>query len=132
MKSLIVDDELTTRLMLKKILSPYGPSDTVSNGKEAITAFWLALKDKEPYDLICLDILMPEVNGKTVLKKIREIEDMSELPKNKKVNIFMVTSLNDSKTIMDTIVKYKCDSYILKPVSQAKVISKLKQFNIIQ
>lgn len=46
-------------------------------------------------------------------------------------NIFMVTSLNDSKTIMDTIVKYKCDSYILKPISKAKVISKLKQFNII-
>ena len=131
MKSLVVDDELTTRLMLKKILSPFGYCDTISNGKEAIKAFWLALKEKEPYDLICLDILMPEVSGKTVLKKIREIEEKSDLPKNMIVNIFMVTSLNDSKTIMDTIVKYKCDSYILKPISKAKVISKLKQFSII-
>jgi len=132
MKSLVVDDELTTRLMLKKILSPFGACDTISNGTEAIKAFWLALKEKEPYDLICLDILMPEVSGKTVLKKIREIETKSNLPKNMIVNIFMVTSLNDSKTIMDTIVKYKCDSYILKPISKAKVVSKLKQFNIIQ
>ena len=131
MKSLVVDDELTTRMMLKKILSPFGICDTISNGKEALKLFWLALKEKEPYDLICLDILMPELNGKTVLKKIREIEEKSEIRKDMIVNIFMVTSLNDSKTIMESIVKYKCDSYILKPISKAKVISKLNQFNII-
>jgi two-component system chemotaxis response regulator CheY len=131
MKTLVVDDELTTRLMLKKILSPYGSCDTISNGKEALKAFWMAMKEKEPYDLICLDILMPELDGKTVLKKVREIEQKAGLPKNKMANIFMVTSLNDSKTIMDTIVKYKCDSYILKPISKAKVISKLKQFELI-
>ena len=118
-------------LMLKKILSPYGQCDTISNGKEALEAFWLAMKEKAPYDLICLDILMPELNGKTVLKKIREIEKKSNLSKDKFVNIFMITSLNDSKTIMDVIVKYKCDSYILKPISKQKVISKLKQFELI-
>ncbi len=131
MKTLVVDDELTTRLMLKKILSPYGQCDTISNGKEALEAFWLAMKEKSPYDLICLDILMPELNGKTVLKKIREIEKKSNISKDKFVNIFMITSLNDSKTIMDVIVKYKCDSYILKPISKQKVISKLKQFELI-
>lgn len=131
MKTLVVDDELTTRLMLKKILSPYGSCDTISNGKEALEAFWMAIKENDPYDLICLDILMPELNGKTVLKKIREIEAKARIPKNKIASIFMVTSLNDSKTIMDTIVKYKCDSYILKPISKPKVISKLKQFELI-
>ncbi len=131
MKTLVVDDELTTRLMLKKILFPYGPCDTISNGKEALEAFWMAVKENDPYDLICLDILMPELNGKTVLKKIREIETKARIPKNKIASIFMVTSLNDSKTIMDTIVKYKCDSYILKPISKPKVVSKLKQFELI-
>lgn len=132
MKSLVVDDELTTRMMLKKILEPYGVCDTVSEGKEAIQSFWMAMKDKQPYDLICLDILMPEINGKVVLKKIREIEEKSGIPKHQKVNIFMVTSINDSKMIMDTIVKYGCDSYILKPISMAKVLSKLKQFELIK
>lgn len=81
MKSLVVDDELTTRLMLKKILSPFGTCDTISNGTEAIKAYWLALKDKEPYDLICLDILMPDVNGKTVLKKLGKLKKNQNCPK---------------------------------------------------
>lgn len=131
MKSLIVDDELTTRMMLKKILYPFGVCDTESNGKEAIQAFWLAMKDKSPYDLICLDIMMPEVSGKVVLKKIREIEKKSGIPDHQKVSIFMVTSINDSKVIMDTIVKYGCDSYILKPISKQKVLFQLKQFDLI-
>ncbi len=131
MKTLIVDDELTTRMMLKKIMFPYGVCDTVSNGKEAIQAFWLAMKEKQPYDLICLDILMPEVSGKVVLQKIREIEQKSQLKEHQKVSIFMVTSINDSKMIMETVVKYGCDSYLLKPVSKQKVISKLKQYGLI-
>jgi two-component system chemotaxis response regulator CheY len=131
MRTLVVDDELTTRMMLKKILEPFGVCDTVSDGEEAIKAFWMAMKDSQPYDLICLDILMPNINGKIVLKKIREIEQKSGIKKNKKVFIFMVTSINDSKVIMDTIVKYGCDSYILKPISKPKVLAKLSQFELV-
>lgn len=131
MKTLVVDDELTTRMMLKKILEPFGVCDTISDGKEAIKAYWMAMKEKLPYDLICLDILMPEVNGKVVLQKIREIEKKSGIAEHQKVTIFMVTSINDSKMIMDTIVKYGCDSYILKPISKTKVLAKLKQFELI-
>ncbi len=131
MKSLIVDDELTTRLLLKKILSPFGDCTTVPNGKDAIQAFWMALKENSPYNLIMLDIIMPDVNGQVVLQKIREIENKSSIPKEKQATIIMTTAIDDSKVILDSVVKYGCNSYILKPVIKMKVLSRLKELELI-
>ena len=73
MKILIVEDELTSRELLKVILEPYGTVETVADGIEAMKAFNLALAS-QPYDLICLDIMLPKLNGQQVLKGIRKIE----------------------------------------------------------
>jgi hypothetical protein len=62
---LVVEDELTSRELLKVILEPYGTIQTVADGIEAMKAFNLALA-KQPYDLICLDIMLPKMDGQQV------------------------------------------------------------------
>ena len=77
-KVLIVDDDFITRRILKSIFTPYGDCDIAINGEEAIQAFRLAREEKKPYDLICLDIMMPEIDGHEALMKIREMEKAIE------------------------------------------------------
>ena len=74
MKALIVEDDFTSRLLLQGLLQPFGVCHVCINGKEAVEAFKIALDQKEPYDLVCLDIMMPEMDGQTALKEIRAIE----------------------------------------------------------
>ena len=70
MKVLIAEDDFISRKLLNTLLAPFGEVDIAANGKEAFTAVKMAIENNHPYDLICLDILMPELDGIMALKKI--------------------------------------------------------------
>jgi len=74
MKCLIVEDDFVARKLLKRYLLSYGDSDIAVDGNEAVEAFRQATDEKESYDLICLDIMMPNMNGHEALRNIRQIE----------------------------------------------------------
>lgn len=130
MKTLVVEDEFTSRLILQKILGEYGEVHIASNGKEAVEAVHLSHKDRAPYDLIALDIMMPEMNGTEALKKIRGIEEIFNLAPGEGVKIIMTTSLSDGKNIMAAF-KDQCDGYLVKPIEKSNLIKYLKQFQLI-
>ena len=67
MKTLIVEDDLTSRILLQELLREYGPSDAVPNGKKAVDSVEESLRRQQPYDLICIDIVMPEMDGQQAL-----------------------------------------------------------------
>jgi len=78
MRILIVEDELTNIKILQSILAQYGDVDLAYNGNEAIDLFASSLKKEQPYDLVCLDIMMPQVSGQEVLLTIRDLEKKSK------------------------------------------------------
>jgi len=132
MKTLIADDEFTSRMKLQKHLSPYGECHTAVNGKEATEAFLLAYEDGEPYNLICLDIWMPEMDGHEVLKFIRKKEGEMSLKPGCEAVIIMITAEDSKKTAIDALMKEGCDDYIVKPVKKDELISKLKSNRVIE
>ena len=67
MKTLIVEDEPTSRLLLQAILSGYGDCDIATDGEEAVEAFRSALEQGVPYNLVCMDIMMPKLDGHEAL-----------------------------------------------------------------
>ncbi|NCC53452.1 MAG: response regulator, partial [Spartobacteria bacterium] len=71
MKTLIVDDDFTNRILLQAIMEEYGVAHIAVNGREAVDAVCMAMDDGVPYDLVCLDIMMPEMDGQEALKAIR-------------------------------------------------------------
>ncbi|MEE9451426.1 MAG: response regulator, partial [Gammaproteobacteria bacterium] len=88
---LVVDDDVTICNLLDRYLTAVGYRvKTVTNGEEA-----LELIETQSFDLVLLDILMPEVTGRDVLIKVRQHHSPSELP------IIMVTGISDSKAIVD-------------------------------
>ena len=130
MKSLFVEDEFTTRLILQSILDEFGEVHIAVNGREATEAVHLAHKEAAPYDLISLDVVMPEMNGQDALKAIRELEGHFKVTPSNRAKIIMTTALGDGKTIMAAF-KDQCDGYLVKPIDKAKLLKYLSDFNLI-
>ncbi|WP_321391542.1 response regulator [uncultured Desulfuromusa sp.] len=130
MKSLVVEDEFTSRLVLQKLLGEYGEVHIASNGQEAVEAVHLSHKEGAPYNLIALDIMMPGMNGTEALRKIREIEEVLSIAPGEGVKIIMTTSLGDGKSIMASF-KDQCDGYLVKPIEKVKLLKYLQEFQLM-
>ena len=131
MKILIVDDDFVCRKVLDKFLSEYGECDIAVNGKEALEAFKLSFESKEPYDLICLDIMMPEMNGQELLKKIREFENENAVLSLDATKVIMTTALDDHENIKMAF-REQCEAYIVKPVVKEQLIQKLRELELVK
>lgn len=130
MKSLIVDDDFFSRRILQTILAVHGECHVAVGGKEALFAFEQALEDNQPYDLICLDIMMPEMNGQDVLKTIREIETDKKIHGTDCVKIIMTTAVDDIDSIKRAF-REQCECYLIKPINKAKLLKVLSDFGLI-
>lgn len=113
MKSLVVDDDLTSRMLLEEILSSFGEVCTAADGGQAVRAVVQALDENRPYDLICMDLLMPDVSGLEAIQLIRLQEERCGCPRGSR--IIVITSSEDAGTI-DAAFRQLADAYIVKPV----------------
>lgn len=131
MKSLVVDDDFYSRRILQTIFSHYGESHVAVDGKEALFAFEQSLAENSPYDAICLDIMMPEMDGQEVLKKIRELEEKKGILGSDSVKIIMTTALSDGENIIQAF-REQCEAYLVKPINKTKLIKILTDFGLIE
>jgi len=129
MKTLIVEDDRTSRLLLIKLLTPYGAVHAAANGKEAVEAVRVSLETGEKYELICLDIMMPEMDGQTALKRIRDMEACYGCVPSTAAKILMTTALNDMTNVAGAY-KSLCDAYLVKPIDKAKLLLELRKLGL--
>lgn len=126
MRILIAEDDFASRKFLYKFLSGYGECDMTIDGAEALEAFSLAYEDGMPYDLVCLDIMMPKLDGIKVLEAIRKLEQEWGIDEKEKVKIIMTTALNDVKNVFDSF-ETGCEAYASKPINTQKLIEVMKK-----
>lgn len=122
MRILIIEDDPTSSAILNKLLSPYGKCVVSTNGMEGLDEFKQACGEDRPYDLICLDLMMPRMDGHRVLELIRQWEYRRYVSPEHRVKIIMTTSLGDRKNVMRA-GQCGCDAYLIKPV-QHEVLCK--------
>ena len=115
MKILLAEDDYVTRKAMDSFLSKYGECDVTVDGMEAVDAFLLALEEEEPYDLVCLDIMMPVMDGYQALMGIRNLEKERHIPEEKAVKVIMTTALNDEKNVKMAF-ELGCTIYSGKPL----------------
>jgi two-component system, chemotaxis family, chemotaxis protein CheY len=125
MKTLIVEDELTSRIILQKILSSFGEVHLCYNGNEAIDAFRSMLDQGTPFDLICMDFMMPEIDGHAALKRIRAIEKERGILPKEWVKVIMTTGLSNIETEYADITSM-CDAILLKPIRKDELLKSLQ------
>jgi two-component system chemotaxis response regulator CheY len=131
MRILIAEDDLTSRKFLYKFLSRYGECDLVVDGLEALDAFLISLKENKPYGLICLDIMMPKVDGVKVLKHIKELETQKGILPEKRAKIIMTTALAETQFVQNAF-EIGCDAYAAKPIDTDKLVEVLVKLRLIE
>jgi two-component system, chemotaxis family, chemotaxis protein CheY len=131
MKTLIAEDDSASRLTLRHLLKGYGPVHLALNGKEAVEAVRAALEAREPFNLICLDIMMPEMDGQEALKQIRALEEAYRLSSDQGTKVVMTTAAGDPKNVCIAFNSL-CDDFLLKPISKAKLLETLRQLALIE
>ena len=127
---LIMEDDMVSRKFLSKYLSRYGDCDLVVDGLEAIDAYLLAMKDGLAYDLICLDVMMPKIDGIRVLKTIRDLERQHQVPEMEASKIIMTTVLGETE-IVKSAFDYGCNAYASKPIDMTKMTEVLIKIGFI-
>ncbi|CCH50493.1 response regulator [Pseudodesulfovibrio piezophilus] len=129
MRALIVEDEFLSRKVLRSFLMTLFDVDIVVNGREAVEAFKLAHVEKNPYELILMDIMMPEVDGIEALNRIRTMEEKEHL--TPKAKVIMTTALDDPQTVIRTFYDGEASAYIVKPVAKEKLYRELEKLGLL-
>jgi two-component system chemotaxis response regulator CheY len=115
MKALVVDDDTITRIVLQEIMSSYADVHSCVDGSEAVLAFRRAIERGEPYDLICMDLLMPVMGGIEALQLIRREEELHSRYRPRATKVIITTASDDTGTISEAF-RELCDAYVIKPI----------------
>jgi two-component system chemotaxis response regulator CheY len=131
MRALIVEDDPTSGKIIEHILSAYGHCDMATDGKEAVAAFRRSLSSGEPYDLICMDIMLPKLNGQEALQLIRKTEEKAGIPSVDRVNVFMTTALKETNEVAEALYKGGAAAFFVKPINIDKFTDGLRSIGLI-
>lgn len=123
---LVVDDEPDNRRLLNRILNRVAKITEAGDGRTALD--WL---ERETFDLVLLDIMMPDITGLVVLKMIRDAPATADLP------VVLISAMSDTDDIVRGL-QLLANDYIVKPIDIDVVMArvdtqlKLKQTSDLQ
>ncbi len=116
--------------MLVDILTEHGDCDVAEDGERAIERFRRALEDGKPYDAVCLDIMMPGIDGYVTLETIRCIEHLHALYGSAGVKVIMTTAAQGERHVIRAY-KRGCQSYIAKPIDEPELFAAMQRLGVI-
>jgi two-component system chemotaxis response regulator CheY len=128
---LLVEDDFASRLVLQAFLSRYGDCHIAVNGKEAVDAFRAAVERGEPYDMICMDIMMPEMDGREAVRQIRALEEANAILSTAGAKIIMTTTVEDVKEVIRCFMEL-CDAYLTKPIDLSRLLSYMQSYGLVR
>lgn len=131
MNSLIVEDDFTARKLMQVYLEELGSCYIAVNGKEAVEAVTEAMDEGKPYDLICLDIMMPEMDGMEALKHIRKIEKDHGVDGLSGSKVIMTTAKGHSQDIFAAF-NVGCEAYLIKPIRKPELFAEIAKLGLIE
>lgn len=126
MRILIVDDDTSSRSLMGVFLADYGQCCFAENGTDALAAVSKAFDQDEPFDLICLDIMMPEIDGLETLKRIRDLETSRGIKPADQTKVLMTTTASQKATVMRAF-HYGCSGYLVKPISKDAIVKEMNK-----
>jgi two-component system chemotaxis response regulator CheY len=130
LRVLLVEDDFASRLLLQTFLSGYGECHIAVNGREAVEAFRSVLERGQRYDLICMDIMMPEMDGREAVRQVRALEKARGILSTG-AKIIMTTAVRDIKDVIRCFQEL-CDGYLMKPIDLAELLSQMSSYKLIR
>ena len=130
MRILVVEDDYISRRLLCRYLEPYGTCEEAENGNEAVDAVRRAIAAGQHFDLICLDIMMPGMDGQQALVLLRQIEAENGMPLGRGAKVVMTSAMEDNQYIMQAL-NASADGYVVKPIEKRGFIATLKETGLL-
>jgi two-component system, chemotaxis family, chemotaxis protein CheY len=130
LRALLVEDDFTSRLLLHTFLSRYGDCHIAVNGKEAVDAFGSALEQGAGYHLVCMDLMMPEMDGGEAVRRLRALEEARGILSTDGAKIVMTTAVNDLRQVMQSF-RDLCDVYLVKPIDLGQLLGHMKAYDLV-
>ena len=130
MRSLIVEDDFTTRTVLARLLGEFGPTDVAVNGLEALEAIEKAHEARAPYDFATFDLNMPEMDGLAALHELRNRETSRGVAFMKGLKILIISGREDFASVA-TAFRAGCEAYLIKPIDRNTLYPKLRELGLI-
>jgi two-component system chemotaxis response regulator CheY len=130
LRVLLVEDDFSSRLVLQTFLTGYGECHMAVNGREAVEAFRTALEHGQRYDLILMDIMMPEMDGREAMRQIRALEEEFGILSTSGAKIIMTTAVDEVKEVVRCFHEL-CDSYLTKPIELAALVEQMKAHGLL-
>jgi two-component system chemotaxis response regulator CheY len=130
MRCLIVEDDLAALKLMQMHLADYADCDTAIDGRSAVDSFRQAVEEERPYELVCLDIMLPEMDGHAVLQAMRQLEAECGIEGLGSAKVIMTTALRDLSNVKDAFTE-GAEVYLVKPVEKRKLIKELEGLGLI-
>jgi two-component system chemotaxis response regulator CheY len=118
LKALIVDDSRISRCILAKVVDKVFLYDEAENGLIAVTKFQEAMDAGTPYDIVFMDIVMPEMDGKEAVRKIREYEEIQGREKSPIIMVSASEMLDEIKGLVNGLLRKPTSRPLLNEMLQ--------------
>ena len=130
MRILIAEDDVANAKFLSKYLSKFGEVVITPDGIAAVDEFVKHLEKGENFELVCLDIMMPKIDGYKVLASIRYAERKHGVSRLLRSKVIMTSAL-DETSFDSNQASDDYDEYICKPIDIMKLNDILKKLDVI-
>lgn len=130
LKILVAEDDEANRKFLTKLLAKFGEVTIVGDGFQAVKSYMQALDEREPFQLVCLDVMMPKIDGYKALDAIRELEGKYALIAGERAKIIMISAL-DEGGFDEELAGNLYDCYMSKPIDILEFEMNLKRMGLI-
>ncbi len=124
MKVLVIDKDTDTGKLFEELPIDISELQALRSGDAAIRGVKTALKRRDPFELIAIDIDLPDMDGRKVTLEIRKIEQEWSIPAEKRAFIIMVTAQADEKSVKTSFAA-GCNAFIVKPSNVDTIVKTL-------
>ena len=127
---LIADDSRSMRQVLEHYLKDHGQVDSTINGAEAVEAFRRSLEGERRYDLVLLDVMMPEMDGLEAARHITAMQ--ADLPEDQRARLMVLSCLDDMEHITEAHYEAGVEVYLTKPFDLTNLLEAMANLGLLE
>ncbi len=124
MKILVIDDDPNVKNSIEELPMEIDELQAIRSGDAAIRGVRIALKRQDPFELITVDIELPDMDGRQVVLEIRKMEREYATTKERSAVIVVLTAKADEKSVKTSLAA-GANSFIVKPFKPETIIKTL-------
>ena len=130
MRALIIENDPSAAAEIEKIISDFGVCRNARDRDAALAVFRESITGGQSFDLVTINIAMPDMEEDAIISAIRAIEDELAVPDEKKTCLIVITRLSRRQLMTDCML-HGCNEYLPETFDGQQLLDILQQFHLI-